>query len=264
MGADKKIEITESSLTTIATSDADKAISYIQEAALLFKEKKYKEALPLYDKAIAIWPYFDDAHEKRGQILIFMNKYSEALESLELALQLNPSNMVAMLNKGIAQFRLEKIRDAIETFDKVIEDQKPKDAYMNRGILYFEKSGKISDEKSDYLKALANFRLALELDPKDIKVIAWIEKCLLKFRDQKKELARLYNMALKAEPNDSKRKEYRSAISELTGVDYRLHVNNQVNLCRILGNLGIFPPEIKKIIEDYLDDPVKESGCKIL
>ena len=101
-----------------------------------------------------------------GIELTNQSKFEDALESLNKAIELNPSNALSYFSKAIAYHNLGQFRAAYENYGKaILLDKKMIDAYYNRAqaILGLE------DATEEELKeALSNLETATELDPKFI------------------------------------------------------------------------------------------------
>ena len=101
-----------------------------------------------------------------GIELTNQSKFEDALESLNKAIELNPSNALSYFSKAIAYHNLGQFRAAYENYGKaILLDKKMIDAYYNRAqaILGLE------DTTEEELKeALSNLETATELDPRFI------------------------------------------------------------------------------------------------
>ena len=101
-----------------------------------------------------------------GIELTNQSKFEDALESLNKAIELNPSNALSYFSKAIAYHNLGQFRAAYENYGKaILLDKKMIDAYYNRAhaILGLE------DATEEELKeALSNLETATGLDPKFI------------------------------------------------------------------------------------------------
>lgn len=101
-----------------------------------------------------------------GIELTNQSKFEDALESLNKAIELNPSNALSYFSKAIAYHNLGQFRAAYENYGKaILLDKKMIDAYYNRAqaILGLE------DATEEELKeALSNLETATELDPRFI------------------------------------------------------------------------------------------------
>ena len=84
-----------------------KALAVLSMA--LNNQGKYKKAIEVANKAIALNPNDDGTWETKGAALATMGRFREALTCLEEALRLNPHNRTA-------QTTLEMVRKKLEQF----------------------------------------------------------------------------------------------------------------------------------------------------
>ena len=75
---------------------------------LLWTQKQPEAALPLLDRATAIRPDFADVHCNRGNVLVALERFSEAVESYDRALSRDPHDALAWSNRGNALWALKK------------------------------------------------------------------------------------------------------------------------------------------------------------
>jgi tetratricopeptide (TPR) repeat protein len=109
-----------------------------------------------------------------------------ALRDFSEAIQLDPNNKWAYLNRGVALKAKKEYDNAISDFNEAIRlDPKIALAYCCRGILW--------KSKGEYDKALADYNEAIRLDPKDAE--PWIGRAWLaatcpdaRFRDGNKTI----------------------------------------------------------------------------
>ena len=72
-----------------------------------------------------------------GRQAIDANRWNEAINAYDKALELNPNDASAFNNRGFAYSNLGKYRQAILDYDRAIElNPKDADAYYNRGNAY--------------------------------------------------------------------------------------------------------------------------------
>ena len=135
--------------------------------------------------------YFDapagDYETRQGDILLTDKKYDAAIERFAAALERNPNHRGALMGRAIALLQSERIVEAEAEFSALIrflrENAGPDDptgigvlaaAYANRGILY-DRAGRFQD-------ALADYRLALEIDQGAVAGPGLMHKILLHAR----------------------------------------------------------------------------------
>jgi tetratricopeptide (TPR) repeat protein len=86
-----------------------------------------------------------DSWFKAGNEKMIQENYEEAIINYKRAIELNPSNISALNNKGIALFRLKRYQEAIDSYDKAIE--------INPGHAnaWFNKAKAVRDLAQSYL-----------------------------------------------------------------------------------------------------------------
>jgi len=124
-----------------------------------------------------------------------LGTYEEALKCFNNAIELDPLNVMAWHNKGVALDKLNKYKDAIGCFDNAI-GIKPKcvKAWNNKGVVllhmdYYEESNECFNE-------------AIEIDP--LYADAWSSKGLaLYYLDRYEEAIVCYDKAIEIVPEDT-------------------------------------------------------------
>ena len=73
----------------------------LNKASVLYNEQKYDEAIEYYDKALERDPADVIALNNKAIILYYLQRYDEALQYYDNALAINPSDEDTLYNKGI-------------------------------------------------------------------------------------------------------------------------------------------------------------------
>ena len=95
-----------------------------------------------------------------GHQAIDANRWNEALNAYNKAIELNPNDASAYNNRGLAYDNLDKNDLAITDYKKAIElNPKYGDAFNNLGKTY--------GRRGDYKRAILYYDRAIELNPKD-------------------------------------------------------------------------------------------------
>ncbi|MDZ8260990.1 tetratricopeptide repeat protein [Nostoc sp. ChiQUE01b] len=127
----------------------------------LLSQEKYSEALDAFNKAIQASQEskkeFAPAWRGRGQALINLNRYKEALESFEKAIALKPEDLLVYIWQGTVLQTLGRYEDAIIAYDKAIGIKPHPLAYYNRGLVY----GYLGRRQ----QAIADFKKVIEISP---------------------------------------------------------------------------------------------------
>ncbi|MCU0637943.1 MAG: tetratricopeptide repeat protein [Methanothrix sp.] len=91
------------------------------------RQKKFDEALEIFDKVLASDPEIPEAWNNRGVALFGLGRPDEALQSYDRSLALDPENLDALRNKAFVLRSQKRLEEALETYDTVL--QKGGDCY---------------------------------------------------------------------------------------------------------------------------------------
>jgi tetratricopeptide (TPR) repeat protein len=154
----------------------DQPRNWLAEGDALYKERRYKDALPCYIKAVEADPQNPQVRYNHAQVLVMCLKYPEAIESCNKAIELNPKNAATWFLKSFAHGTLGQYQDALDSCTKGLEiDPSNKMVWCTRGQ-YLYALGKLE-------QALESFGTALKMSPdneyfKEIneKVKKWLQR----------------------------------------------------------------------------------------
>jgi tetratricopeptide (TPR) repeat protein len=79
------------------------ANSWLEEADELYKDGKFDEAIPFYDKAIEQDPDNSELWNRRGLALCCLGRHLEAIDSFDIALKIDPHYTDAQNNKVVCR-----------------------------------------------------------------------------------------------------------------------------------------------------------------
>ena len=139
------------------------AVAIDGKANVLILMLDYKAASKVIDEGIKNNPDYAPYYLTRGKINIFKEKFSNAVQDFNLALNLNKStnnkeleNMI-YVNRGAAYQKLFEKDKALVDYSKAIE-QNPDNpnVYMYRGFLYYQ--------NNEFVDAINDFNIVLEID----------------------------------------------------------------------------------------------------
>ncbi|HEX4635534.1 MAG TPA: tetratricopeptide repeat protein [Rhizomicrobium sp.] len=119
---------------------------------------RFEEAVLAYDRALATAP---DAETltNRANALHSLNQRSEALASLEKALELDPTNIQALCKRGVILGEMKYTDEALASYDRALAlDPRNLEALNNRGFLWWL-------HRRDYSKAVADLERAFAVAP---------------------------------------------------------------------------------------------------
>ncbi len=105
---------------------------YNGEAQKLEKEGKYREAIPLLDKAIKKDPQNIYALINSGVDKSILEDYKGAIEDYSKIIEIDSDNALAYLNRGKNNNSLENYNGAIEDFEKAIKTKGGELFYLDK------------------------------------------------------------------------------------------------------------------------------------
>ena len=90
----------------------------------LVKEKKYKEALDCYTKAIELDPNDPILYSNRSAMHLNLNEFGQAITDAEKAISIKPDYAKAYLRKGKALEGQQRLQEALDTYKLGLEKDK--------------------------------------------------------------------------------------------------------------------------------------------
>ncbi|MBU1811152.1 MAG: tetratricopeptide repeat protein, partial [Candidatus Omnitrophica bacterium] len=124
-----------------------------------YKLGMYSEVIQALEKAIELNPNDAGAYNNLGRTYYELGRYSEAIQAYKKGIELDSKNAIAYNNLGSAYFNLEDYSQAIQAYKKAVElNPSDAEAHYNLGNAY-SKLGRYSEA----IKALEK---AVELNPK--------------------------------------------------------------------------------------------------
>ena len=153
--------------------------------------KEYQSAFELLSQAININPNNAAAHFNLANTLKKLNKISDAIASYDKAIDIKADYELYSL-RGLAFYELEKYDEAISSYDESIKLKPDPTAYCNRGLAFVELR-KIKEGIADYDKAI-------QMDSNFIQV-RHNRALALKILGKTKECIEAFKAIIKIEPN---------------------------------------------------------------
>lgn len=132
---------------------------------VLGDEKKYKEAIPACNEAIAIKPENPDIWIERTEVLLGDANYSEALVSAERALRLKPKYSLALANRCQALLNLGKYAEAVAACDLALRSDG--NWGESTAVVAWYNQGTAQSNLGQFSEAIASFNRALEINPQN-------------------------------------------------------------------------------------------------
>ncbi len=124
----------------------------------LIRQEQYEDAFAAFDKATQIAPEFREAWRDRSAALYYLNRYAEALDSIDEAIARKKDFFLYGL-RGNVLGELKRYPEAIEAYTQSINIKPHSFVYYNRGY--------VRDEQGDKQGALADYTQAIAINPKD-------------------------------------------------------------------------------------------------
>jgi tetratricopeptide (TPR) repeat protein len=109
------------------------APTHFNTANVLFKLKRYEEALASYDRALAIRPDFAEAHHGRGTVLRTFGRIEEARPLLEKAVELAPRRVEFVNTLAESKRFVESEADDLCAGGRTTDDQEGRAAPARKG-----------------------------------------------------------------------------------------------------------------------------------
>ena len=167
---------------------------YYQQGWTLASEHRWKEAIPLLEKAIAAEPDFSHALVNLAMAYDHTGRTAEAIPMYEKALALDPENFEARVNLGLAYAATGSGDEALGAWTKALEVN-PSDPVAHNDL------GMLLARRHEFDEAERHLRLALEVDPTYVVALKNLASVLLergRLGDARRELEK----ALAAKPDD--------------------------------------------------------------
>ncbi|MEG4916696.1 tetratricopeptide repeat protein [Microcoleus sp. B7-D4] len=154
---EKKDYVSALNLANKLVAIRGKARDWLEKGRCLDNLERYDEALESFDRAIELDPNDLSALVLRGYVLHKLKRYDEALASFDRAIELDANNHLAWAKRGYVLHKLKRYEEALVSYDRAIKlDTNYPWAWANRGsVLYNLKR---------YDEALASYDKVIELD----------------------------------------------------------------------------------------------------
>ena len=121
-----------------ATQNLHQAEAHNNRGVELAQQGKVLEAIAAFNRAIAIYPSYENAHNNLGLALGSQQQFSQAADAFKHALAINPNNVETYNNLGIALGSQGKFLEAVAAFEQAIQ-LNPKDptSHQNLGVAFW-------------------------------------------------------------------------------------------------------------------------------
>lgn len=137
----------------------EKALQLFWQGYAAYKDRRYDEAIKIFDQAIATDPGCYQAYSYKGAALAFKGDYRQALAALDRAIALKPDYEDAYFNKAISLELAGSYDEALANYDRAlaINPQNPW-SYYGKASIY----GRLKNVPL----CVENLKRAIELDPR--------------------------------------------------------------------------------------------------
>ncbi|WP_213742047.1 tetratricopeptide repeat protein [Bradyrhizobium sp. dw_411] len=149
--------------------DPKNAWAYTNRGNLYKNKGDFEHALADLNEAIRLDPNYAMVFLARGDVYRSQGDLNRAMTDLNESIRLDSNYASAYFTRGRLSYMLGNNPGALEDFTKAIKfDTEDATAYFNRGVAYFVVGGRLAD-------AVADFKKASELNPKDAYAALWRE-----------------------------------------------------------------------------------------
>ncbi|BAQ64803.1 tetratricopeptide repeat protein [Geminocystis sp. NIES-3709] len=161
-------------------SNTDDQKSHFNHGLAYYNSGEYQKAIDSYNIAIELDPSYTNAYYGRGLAYDNLEEYRKAIDSYNKAIELEPNDADVYFNRGLVYENLKQYQKAINDYNKAIE-LNPNDvsAYDNRAYAY--------TQLQEYEKVNSDYKKAIDLDPNYILVDENIDIVYPKFMDEIKQ-----------------------------------------------------------------------------
>ena len=147
--------------------DPKNAWAYAERGNLYKNKGDFDRALGDLNEAISLDPGYALAYFSRGDLYRSKGDIARAMADMNDTIRLDPNYALAYFTRGRLSSTLGNNGGAIEDFTKSIKlDAEDATSYFNRGVAYYVLGAHNAD-------AVADFRRATELNPKDAYAALW-------------------------------------------------------------------------------------------
>jgi tetratricopeptide (TPR) repeat protein len=154
----------------------DAGTAFYNAGIKLLNSNEFDRAIVLFDQALASDTTMirqSDAllytYQGKSYALIQLNRYEDAVQTLDEGLKIYPKDFMLWNNKGYALYNLGKYADALKSYDMALSiDQNYTPSLVNKGDTLY-KMGRFTDAVDAYSKANVT-------DPGNTKAMEGLEK----------------------------------------------------------------------------------------
>jgi tetratricopeptide (TPR) repeat protein/predicted Ser/Thr protein kinase len=149
--------------------NSNNAIELSKQGNTLFDLQRYQDALEVYEQAVNIRPDYAQGWNGQGKTLYKLKKYKEALTAYDQAIQIQPDYFEAWSGRGFVLANLQRYQEAIASFDKALQ-------LNNQNSEVWNARGEALSNLNQYDQAIKSYEKAIEFKPDNYE--AWYKKGL--------------------------------------------------------------------------------------
>ncbi|HUX10712.1 MAG TPA: sulfatase-like hydrolase/transferase [Terriglobia bacterium] len=152
----------------------------------------YPRAIQIYEKAVSLHVETDQIFSRLGRDYLRTHQLEKAVQVMQRALELNPTDLDNLRNLGTADLQLGRLQEARKAFESItVQSDRYGPAFNGLGLVA------ISEGDAD--AALRNFQKAIEADPSEVEPLLNLG-LLYQKAGQKQQALHYYQMFLQKAP----------------------------------------------------------------
>ena len=129
--------------------------NYLDLGAILVNQRRYQEAWSIVQQGIGVDPSFADLQLFLANLYYETGQFEQAAVAYRDALKLNPGQLLALYNLGLALLKTNEFEPAGDVFRRALELRPDwADAHNNLGYVY-HRMGRLADAQASFARALA-------------------------------------------------------------------------------------------------------------
>lgn len=149
--------------------DPKNAWAYAERGNVYKNKGDFDHALADLNESIRLDPGYALGHFSRGDLYRVKGDLPSAMADMNETIRLDPNYALSYFTRGRLSYMLGNAPAALEDFGKAIKlSGDDATAFFNRGVAYYVVGGRTPD-------AVADFKKANELNPKDAYAVLWLE-----------------------------------------------------------------------------------------
>lgn len=104
-------------IISVSSVQAETSLELADKAEQLHSEEKYEEALETIEKAIDLDPELFNLYYTKAELLDHLERYEDEVAAIDKGLAFDSENADMLTSKAIALKKLERYEEAAETFE---------------------------------------------------------------------------------------------------------------------------------------------------